>query len=79
MPGYTLAKIFKAWGSRLLEQNVRVFLQAKEKKSKRNKNTIEQKPNMFFSYNNGITATASNIKKDFNSNSEKGGCNLYLQ
>ena len=25
MPGDTLAKIFRTWGSRLLEQNVRVF------------------------------------------------------
>ena len=73
MPGYTLAKIFKAWGSRLLEQNVRVFLQAKGKVNKGIRSTIEQNPNMFFSYNNGITATASNIKKDFNSTSEKGG------
>ncbi len=73
MPGYTLAKIFKVWGSRLLEQNVRVFLQAKGKVNKGIRSTIEQNPNMFFSYNNGITATASDIKKDFNQTSEKGG------
>ena len=73
MPGNTLAKIFRAWGSRLLEQNVRVFLQAKGKVNKGIRSTIEQNPNMFFSYNNGITATASEIKKDYNSKTEKGG------
>ena len=67
MPGNTLAKIFRAWGSRLLEQNVRVFLQAKGKVNKGIRSTIEQNPNMFFSYNNGITATASAIKKEYNS------------
>ena len=49
MPGNTLAKIFRAWGSRLLEQNVRVFLQAKGKVNKGIRSTIEQIPNMFFS------------------------------
>jgi len=73
MPGNTLAKIFRAWGSRLLEQNVRVFLQAKGKVNKGIRSTIEQNPNMFFSYNNGITATASAIKKEYNSKTEKGG------
>ena len=28
---------------------------------------------MFFSYNNGITATASHIEKEYNTKTEKGG------
>ena len=61
MPGKTLANIYEKWGNRLLEKNVRVFLQAKVKVNKGIRETIEKEPNMFFGYNNGITATASEI------------------
>ena len=64
MPGITLAKIYKFWGNRLLERNVRVFLQAKGKVNKGIRSSIEKNPSMFFSYNNGITATASKIEKE---------------
>jgi len=59
LPGNILANIFSKHSSKLLEQNVRVFLQAKGKVNKGIRSTIEFEPNMFFSYNNGITATAS--------------------
>ena len=62
MPGKTLANIYEKWGNRLLEKNVRVFLQAKGKVNKGIRETIEKEPNMFFGYNNGITATASEIE-----------------
>ena len=62
MPGKTLAEIYEKWGNRLLEKNVRVFLQAKGKVNKGIRETIEKEPNMFFGYNNGITATASDIE-----------------
>ena len=62
MPGQTLANIYEKWGNRLLEKNVRVFLQAKGKVNKGIRETIEKEPNMFFGYNNGITATASEIE-----------------
>ena len=62
MPGKTLANIYEKWGNRLLEKNVRVFLQAKVKVNKGIRKTIEKEPNMFFGYNNGITATASEIE-----------------
>ena len=57
MPGKVLAAIYDRWGTRLLEQNVRVFLQHRGKVNKGIKATIENEPNMFFAYNNGITAT----------------------
>ena len=64
MPGETLAKIYEKFGNRLLEKNVRVFLQARKKSVNDGiKTTIENEPGMFFCYNNGLTATACNIKK----------------
>lgn len=58
VPGLDLAYIYDRWGTRLLEQNVRVFLQAKSNVNKGIKRTIENEPELFFSFNNGITATA---------------------
>jgi hypothetical protein len=61
IPGSQLAAIYDRWGSRLLEQNVRVFLQARGEVNKGIRNTIENDPAMFFAYNNGITATAEKL------------------
>lgn len=62
MPGELLAKIYGLYGPRLLEQNVRTFLQAKTKVNKGIITTLDQSPEMFFAYNNGLTATASGIE-----------------
>lgn len=61
IPGKVLAHLYGLYGTRLLEQNVRCFLQARGNVNKGLKDTIVNKPEMFFSYNNGITATAKNI------------------
>ena len=61
-PGRQLARIYDRWGSRLLEQNVRVFLQARVKVNRGIRNTIANNPEMFFAYNNGITATAASLE-----------------
>ena len=61
VPGEMLASIYDRWGARLLEQNVRVFLQARGNVNKGIRNTLENDPPMFFAYNNGITATAEAI------------------
>ncbi len=61
IPGTELAAIYDRWGARLLEQNVRVFLQARGGVNKGIRNTIENDPGMFFAYNNGITATAEAV------------------
>ena len=45
----------------MLEQNVRVFLQARSNVNKGIKRTLENEPELFFSFNNGITATAEAI------------------
>jgi len=64
IPGILLAKLYNQYGGRLLEGNVRSFLQAKGKVNKGIRNTILNNPTMFFAYNNGIAATASDIKLD---------------
>lgn len=61
VPGVDLAAIYDRWGTRLLEQNVRVFLQARSNVNKGIKNTLEHDPSHFFSFNNGITATAEGV------------------
>ena len=56
-----LANLFERYGSRLLEGNVRSFLGMKGGVNKGIRSTIEKSPALFFAYNNGIAATATNI------------------
>lgn len=62
IPGITLAKIYKKYQQILLEKNVRTFLQFKGKVNKGIRKTLREEPDMFFSYNNGISTTASDIE-----------------
>lgn len=62
IPGSLLAELYNKYGSRLLEGNVRSFLQTRGKVNKGIRNTILNAPDMFFAYNNGIAATASSIE-----------------
>ncbi len=64
IPGMLLANLYNMYGGRLLEGNVRSFLQTKGKVNKGIRTTILNNPTMFFAYNNGIAATASNIKTE---------------
>jgi hypothetical protein len=61
IPGQQLAEIYDRWGARLLEQNVRCFLQFRSKVNKDIRNTISNQPDMFFAFNNGISATAERV------------------
>ncbi len=60
--GKILAGLYEEYGARLLEQNVRCFLQARGNVNKGIRNTILKEPHRFFAYNNGITATARDIQ-----------------
>lgn len=62
MPAEMLASLYEKYGSRLLEQNVRTFLQARGNVNKGIRATILTEPGMFFAYNNGITATAQEVE-----------------
>jgi hypothetical protein len=61
MPATILGDLYGKYGNRLLEQNVRCFLQARSKVNKGMRSTILTDPEMFFAYNNGITATAREV------------------
>lgn len=61
VPGTFLAEIYGLYGAKLLEQNVRTFLQARTKVNAGIIKTLEAAPEMFFAYNNGLTATAAGI------------------
>jgi len=62
IPGTALATIYERYGSRLLEQNVRSFLQFTGKINKGIRNTILKEPQMFLAFNNGIAATAESLE-----------------
>ena len=61
VPGMQLAAIYDRWGARLLEANVRSFLQARAKTNKGIQKTIRDEPELFFPYNNGLSATADAV------------------
>lgn len=62
IPGSALAAIYEKYGSRLLEQNVRSFLQFTGKINKGIRTTILKEPHMFLAFNNGLAATAEEIE-----------------
>ena len=62
MPASVLTSLYDRFSARLLEQNVRTFLQARAQVNKGIRKTILDEPRMFFAYNNGITATAQNVE-----------------
>jgi hypothetical protein len=68
IPGEILAGIYEKYGPRLLERNVRSFLQARGNVNKGIRKTIIEEPHRFFAYNNGISATAEKIEFADNSN-----------
>lgn len=62
IPGKILADIYDRYGSRLLEGNVRSFLSTKRSVNKKIRASILNEPEMFFAFNNGIAATAKDLK-----------------
>lgn len=69
--GRVLAGIYEKYGSRLLEKNVRSFLQVKGSVNKGIRNTLINEPDMFLAYNNGISVTAENVTEGKNENGER--------
>lgn len=62
VPGVVLARIYDKYGQKLLEQNVRTFLQLRGNTNKNMLATLKTQPERFFIYNNGLTCTASDIE-----------------
>lgn len=71
MPADILSGLYEKFGARLLEQNVRTFLQARGKVNQGIRTTILTEPGMFFAYNNGITATAQSVEVEESSSGLK--------
>lgn len=69
--GPDLVNIYDKYGQKLFEQNVRTFLQFRGGVNKGLRNTIQYSPEMFFAYNNGITATATDVDFFDNGNIKK--------
>ena len=61
IPGRTLADLYNKYTGRLLEGNVRSFLQLRGKVNSGIRRTILNEPENFFTYNNGIAGTAANV------------------
>jgi hypothetical protein len=61
IPGHVLAGVYRKYGSRVLESNVRSFLSVRGNVNKGIRGTLLTQPEMFLSYNNGISATATAV------------------
>lgn len=66
LPAAVLAKIYGTYGQRLLESNVRAFLQAKGKINKGLQQTLREEPHRFLAYNNGLCCTAATVEVEAN-------------
>lgn len=62
VPGETLFRLYDQYGARLLERNVRSFLQAKGKVNRGIRETLRSEPQRFMAYNNGISMTAEKVE-----------------
>ena len=62
LPGNVLAAIYNEFGPRLLERNVRSFLQATGAVNRGIRQTLLEAPERFLAYNNGISATAAEVE-----------------
>jgi len=62
LPGAGLARLYNEYGSKLMQQNVRSFLQVAGKVNKGIQKTINEEPQNFLTYNNGISAVASGVE-----------------
>lgn len=58
-----IADLYKRYSTRLLDRNVRSFLQFKGK-NRGMRDTIREQPERFIAYNNGLTITATDVSID---------------
>lgn len=72
MPGRVLARIYGEYGQRLLERNVRAFLQVKGKINKGLQQTLREEPDRFLAYNNGLCCTAAELRLEKRNDHQMG-------
>lgn len=68
MPAQLLSAIYDEYGQRLLESNVRTFLDFRADTNRGMRKSLVTEPENFFAYNNGITITATAVETE-----QKGG------
>lgn len=78
VPGDVLANVYEEYGARLLEMNVRSFLQFTVGTNKGIRQTILKEPHMFLAYNNGIAATAESVELTENGQAIKSLTGLQI-
>jgi hypothetical protein len=61
VPGEALYRMYEEFGPRLLEYNVRAFLQAAGKVNRGIRDTLRNEPYHFMAYNNGISLTVDEL------------------
>lgn len=62
LPATLLVSLYEEYGARLLEFNVRSFLQARGKVNRGIRDTLREEPSRFLAYNNGISITADEVE-----------------
>ena len=62
LPAPVLARIYGMHGQRLLERNVRAFLQSRGKINRGLQKTLKEEPHRFLAYNNGLCCTAAEVR-----------------
>lgn len=63
--GDVIADLYHEYRDRLLQKNVRCFLQLRGNVNKGMRETIHDEPEYFMPFNNGLTITVENMKMDF--------------
>jgi hypothetical protein len=75
-PGRLLSDLYDEYGARLLELNVRSYLQARGKVNKGILETLRHDPEDFMAYNNGITVVAEEVISGKLNDGTRGICAL---
>lgn len=71
VPALILATTYEKYGYSFLNGNVRAYLKKTQKVNKQIYETLENDPNYFVAYNNGLSTVASNIEIDEDNNISK--------
>ncbi len=61
-PARLIADLYGRYGGRLLQSNVRSYLSNRGKVNRKIRETVMSEPGLFLAYNNGITATATEVE-----------------
>jgi hypothetical protein len=62
LPAGLIADLYGRYGGRLLQSNVRSYLSNRGKVNRGIRETVMSQPELFLAYNNGITATATEVE-----------------